>query len=292
MPRHDLFFPGIAYRPCVSPVLAPSPYAPSLSSSHRPIGALNRQSDDTGEEAGVDSNFPQLFGNIASFLVGGALASSALLWSSTSPLTSFSSSPSVSRDTEISNGRMVTGSRWEYGSLKNEEGSIIRLFKRNTPSVVFITNLASRRDAVTMSSFDVPQGAGSGIVWDNKGHIVTNFHVVRDATEVRVTLTDGREFPAVLVGSDMDRDVAVLQVDPSDFEQMNLQPVDLGSSSGLEVGQMVFAIGNPCKSFALCGCLVFSSSCTPLPWKRIATKLCTSYRLFMIALLQLAWIIH
>lgn len=130
-------------------------------------------------------------------------------------------------------------------SLKYQEAGIMNLFKRNTPSVVFITNVASRRDAVTMHSFDVPQGAGSGIIWDNNGHVVTNFHVVRDATEVRVSLGNGSEYHSKLVGADVDRDIAVLQVNPDDLK--NGQPISLGTSADIQVGQKVFAIGNPCK---------------------------------------------
>ena len=124
-----------------------------------------------------------------------------------------------------------------------EEASTIRLFQRSTPSVVFITNLATRRDAFTLNTLEIPQGAGSGFCWDNDGHVVTNFHVIRGASTVRVTLAGGTDYPATVVGVDADKDVAVLKVDTSGKDMM--KPLSLGSSSDLQVGQRVFAIGNP-----------------------------------------------
>jgi S1-C subfamily serine protease len=86
------------------------------------------------------------------------------------------------------------------------------------------------------------EGEGSGIVIDRQGHVLTNFHVVDGAREIQVTLYDGKTFPARIVGLDPDTDVAVLKIDaPAD----SLHPVTFGSSTGLRVGQRVFAIGNP-----------------------------------------------
>jgi S1-C subfamily serine protease len=85
--------------------------------------------------------------------------------------------------------------------------------------------------------------SGSGFIWDKEGHIVTNFHVIREANEVRVTLTGGNDYPATVVGADADRDVAVLKIDTEGHDQ--LEPVTLGRSADLQVGQRVFAIGNP-----------------------------------------------
>jgi S1-C subfamily serine protease len=142
--------------------------------------------------------------------------------------------------------------------LTSDETSTIKLFNRNTPSVVFITNLATRRDAFTLNNLEVPQGAGSGFVWDSNGHIITNFHVIRGASEVRVTLSGGSDYAASVVGVDEDRDVAVLRIDTSKKENKEkikednskdgvdvLHPLQLGTSSDLQVGQRVFAIGNP-----------------------------------------------
>lgn len=129
--------------------------------------------------------------------------------------------------------------------LTQDEISITELFRENTPSVVFITNLASRRDAYTLDMLEIPQGAGSGLIWDLSGHIVTNYHVIRGASELQVTLTGGAEHPAKIVGFDEDRDVAVLQLITTDGDKPLLHPTKLGDSDGLLVGQKVFAIGNP-----------------------------------------------
>ncbi|GFH24360.1 htrA-like protein, partial [Haematococcus lacustris] len=95
-------------------------------------------------------------------------------------------------------------------SFTAEESTTINLFKKATPSVVSVTNLATRRDAFTMNMMEIPQGAGSGFVWDKEGHIVTNAHVINESANVRVTLGQD-EYMARVVGVDMDKDIAVLQ---------------------------------------------------------------------------------
>lgn len=126
--------------------------------------------------------------------------------------------------------------------LQPDELATVRLFQENTPSVVYITNLATKQDAFTLDVFEVPQGSGSGFVWDKNGHIVTNYHVIRGASDLRVTLADQTTYDAKIVGSDRDKDVAVLRIDaPKD----KLRPIPVGVSSDLLVGQKVFAIGNP-----------------------------------------------
>ncbi|KAF7819583.1 protease Do-like 1, chloroplastic [Senna tora] len=126
--------------------------------------------------------------------------------------------------------------------LQTDELATVRLFQENTPSVVYITNLAARQDAFTLDVLEVPQGSGSGFVWDNEGHIVTNYHVIRGASDLRVTLADQTTYDAKIVGFDQDKDVAVLRVDaPKD----KLRPIPIGISADLLVGQKVYAIGNP-----------------------------------------------
>lgn len=127
--------------------------------------------------------------------------------------------------------------------LNADETSTIRLFQRNTPSVVYITNLATRRDAFTLNTLEIPQGAGSGFVWDTEGHIITNVHVIRGASDVRVTLSGGNDYPAQVVGVDEDKDVAVLKINTDGKD--DLHPLKLGTSTDLQVGQRVYAIGNP-----------------------------------------------
>ncbi|XP_054801853.1 protease Do-like 1, chloroplastic [Prosopis cineraria] len=126
--------------------------------------------------------------------------------------------------------------------LQTDELATVRLFQENTPSVVYITNLAVRQDAFTLDVLEVPQGSGSGFVWDKEGHIVTNYHVIRGASDLRVTLADQSTYDAKVVGFDQDKDVAVLRVDaPRD----KLRPIPIGISADLLVGQKVYAIGNP-----------------------------------------------
>ncbi|KAL3698922.1 hypothetical protein R1sor_016944 [Riccia sorocarpa] len=126
--------------------------------------------------------------------------------------------------------------------LQKEELATVQLFKENTPSVVYITNLAVRRDVFTLDVMAVPQGSGSGFIWDKDGHIVTNYHVIRGASDLRVTLADQSVYEADVVGYDEDKDVAVLHIDAPEEK---LRPLPVGSSSDLLVGQKVYAIGNP-----------------------------------------------
>ncbi|KAK2419661.1 Protease Do-like 1, chloroplastic [Trifolium repens] len=126
--------------------------------------------------------------------------------------------------------------------LQSDELATVRLFQENTPSVVYITNLAVKQDAFTLDVLEVPQGSGSGFVWDKDGHIVTNYHVIRGASDLRVTLADQSTYDAKVVGFDQDKDVAVLRVDAP---KEKLRPIPVGVSADLLVGQKVYAIGNP-----------------------------------------------
>ncbi|RMG48621.1 MAG: PDZ domain-containing protein [Acidobacteria bacterium] len=128
------------------------------------------------------------------------------------------------------------------GELSPDEMATIELFRRASPSVVYITSLALRRDIFTLNVQEIPRGTGSGFVWDEDGHIVTNFHVVQGSSGARVTLADQSTWDAELVGAAPEKDLAVLKIDaPPD----RLQPIAIGSSHDLLVGQKVFAIGNP-----------------------------------------------
>ena len=128
------------------------------------------------------------------------------------------------------------------GDLAPQELATLRLFEQAAPSVVYITTLAVERDLFTMNAFEVPQGAGSGFIWDEQGYIVTNFHVLKDAQVARITLSDQSTYNAELVGVEPDKDIAVLKISAPDIK---LSPILLGSSKNLRVGQGVFAIGNP-----------------------------------------------
>ncbi|MCG8555901.1 MAG: trypsin-like peptidase domain-containing protein [Proteobacteria bacterium] len=121
------------------------------------------------------------------------------------------------------------------------EDRIIQLFEAASPSVVFITTVDQGHD-LRFNVFEIPRGTGSGFVWDNKGHIVTNYHVIRNARGARVSLADGSVYRAGLVGRTRHKDIAVLHIDaPAD----KLRPISRGSSQKLRVGQTVLAIGNP-----------------------------------------------
>ncbi|UXH80367.1 S1C family serine protease [Roseateles amylovorans] len=128
------------------------------------------------------------------------------------------------------------------GTLDAQEQNNIAVFRRVSPSVVHITTLEQQRDFFSRNVSQVPRGTGSGFIWDEQGHIVTNFHVIQGADAARVTLSDQSSFAARLVGIDPDRDLAVLRIQaPRD----KLPPVPMGSSRDLLVGQTVYAIGNP-----------------------------------------------
>ncbi len=126
--------------------------------------------------------------------------------------------------------------------LQAEEVTNIALFEKLSPSVVNVTNLAVRRDQFTMDVTTIPQGTGSGFVWDKKGTIITNFHVVKGAQDVQVTLSDGSVWKARPIGLEPDKDLAVIAID-APAEQ--LTPIPIGHSETLKVGQKVLAIGNP-----------------------------------------------
>jgi len=128
------------------------------------------------------------------------------------------------------------------GKLSVEESLTIALFRKASPSVVNITALTVRRDVFTLNLLEIPEGTGSGFVWDNAGHIVTNFHVIQNADVAQVTLADQSTLKARRIGVSPDKDLAVLQIDVA---KSRLRPIPIGSSNDLQVGQKVYAIGNP-----------------------------------------------
>ena len=99
------------------------------------------------------------------------------------------------------------------GELTAAERSVTALFEEATPSVVYITSVALRRDFFRFNVMEIPTGTGSGFVWDDRGSIVTNFHVIRDAERAEVTLADGSTWEASLVGFAQEKDLAVLHID-------------------------------------------------------------------------------
>ena len=128
------------------------------------------------------------------------------------------------------------------GDLAADEKSTIALFENAKDSVVFITTKQEVMDYWSRNVLSVPRGTGSGFIWDEAGHVVTNNHVVEGASEAWVKLADGRDYLAVLVGVSKLHDIAVLRIGVG-FKRP--PPVPIGSSAELKVGQKVFAIGNP-----------------------------------------------
>jgi S1-C subfamily serine protease len=128
------------------------------------------------------------------------------------------------------------------GDLAADERATIELFRQVSPSVVHITSIQLRRSSLTLNVFEIPQGTGTGFLWDNRGHLVTNFHVVQSGQSTEVTLNDGSVWRGTIVGTAPHKDLAVVKIDaPAE----RLRPIAVGRSSDLLVGQKVFAIGNP-----------------------------------------------
>jgi S1-C subfamily serine protease len=126
--------------------------------------------------------------------------------------------------------------------LSADERNTIAVFESVSPSVVYITTVQYVRSLFSRNVMRVPQGTGSGFIWDEQGRVVTNLHVIRDAQAATITLSDQRRFDARLVGASPAHDIAVLQIDVPE----NLpRPIAVGSSADLRVGQAVLAIGNP-----------------------------------------------
>ncbi|KXZ47606.1 hypothetical protein GPECTOR_34g765 [Gonium pectorale] len=142
-----------------------------------------------------------------------------------------------------------------------------------------------RRDAFTMNMLEMPQGQGSGFVWDAVGHVVTNYHVIQDASDIKVTLSDGEEYSAKVVGVDQDKDIAVLQIGPmGSAEQLpgdgSSKPQKLlaaplaGGSSGSNGGRA--AQDGPVDGFGIVAIDPASLSSAPKPFKVQPLSLCSS----------------
>ena len=127
-------------------------------------------------------------------------------------------------------------------TFNNQEEATIALFKRSAPSVVFITTSSLKQDRWSMNVYEIPQGSGTGFIWDDMGHIVTNYHVIANSSRFTVTLADQTSFEASVVGVEPNKDLAVLRIIAPGKE---LRPSPIGKSNNLRVGQSVFAIGNP-----------------------------------------------
>ena len=127
-------------------------------------------------------------------------------------------------------------------ALRPDELAMVELFERTSPSVVYLTTLARRVDWFGRTTAEVPRGTGTGFLWDDAGHVITNYHVIGGADSVEVVLHDQMSYEADFVGASPSHDLAVLRVS---VPAGTLRPVEIGDSEVLRVGQSVYAIGNP-----------------------------------------------
>ncbi|GIL66100.1 hypothetical protein Vafri_19704 [Volvox africanus] len=125
------------------------------------------------------------------------------------------------------------------------EAAVIRLFERHRASVVNISGMRAMQTFTTLDLGKMPYGQGSGFLWGDKGHVVTCYHLVKGAAEVKVTLYDNTSYTAKVLGYDAAKNVAVLKLSVPKSKLRELQPVTLGPAAGLRVGQSVYGIGNP-----------------------------------------------
>ena len=126
--------------------------------------------------------------------------------------------------------------------LTPEEKGNIAIFRHNNPAVVYISTVKKVVNVWTRDISEIPSGTGSGFLWDNQGHVITNYHVIEDNKTARVRLNDKKSYTARVIGKSKRHDIAVLKLDGV----KNLpRPIQPGSSKSLIVGQKVYAIGNP-----------------------------------------------
>ena len=142
----------------------------------------------------------------------------------------------------LNDPRATTRAVSPRGDLTPGEKSTIALFRQASPSVLHITAISVQRELFSLNLYQIPEGTGSGFIWDHSGNVITNFHVIQNADVAQVTLGDQTTWKARRVGVAPDKDIAVLRIDaPAN----RLQPIPIGTSKDLQVGQSVFAIGNP-----------------------------------------------
>jgi S1-C subfamily serine protease len=127
------------------------------------------------------------------------------------------------------------------GDLAADEQATIAIFERLSPSVVYITTSGQVLDLLTRNVMEVPQGTGTGFLWDDRGHVITNYHVIEGVQAAYVRLANQRSYEATLVGVSPEYDIAVLRIG----SRGGVAPVPIGTSADLRVGQKVLAIGNP-----------------------------------------------
>ncbi len=167
-------------------------------------------------------------------IIGGSVAGIAIIFAL------FISLNSVSENSE-SSFTVTNGDHLEkFGDvIVDSNMSLIQLFEKAEPAVIQVNVKKNQSEGATE---EVPSGSGSGFVYDDTGHIITNNHVIDDALKITVTFLDGESYAAEIVGNDADLDLAVLKINA---RNSYLHHLEIGSSSELKVGQQVVAIGNP-----------------------------------------------
>ena len=167
-------------------------------------------------------------------IIGGSVAGVAIIFAL------FISLNSVSENSE-SSFTVTNGDHLEkFGDVTvGSNMSLIQLFEKAEPAVIQVNVKKIQSEGATE---EMPSGSGSGFVYDDTGHIITNNHVIDDALKITVTFLDGESYAAEIVGNDADLDLAVLKINA---RNSYLHHLELGSSSELKVGQQVVAIGNP-----------------------------------------------
>lgn len=153
-----------------------------------------------------------------------------------------SAEATIAYEVPTNEGTVETDQSFVTEKLTDLESSTIALFETHAPAVAYITTSNLERSYWSRNVSEIPRGSGSGFIWDKEGHIVTNFHVIQGADRATVTLYDQTTYEAELVGRAADKDLAVLKID-APIEK--LIPIERGQSENLQVGQSVFAIGNP-----------------------------------------------
>lgn len=124
----------------------------------------------------------------------------------------------------------------------DDESNTMEVFRASSPAVVYVTNQTLVRDRYSFNLHTVPQGSGTGVIWNKDGYILTNFHVIDGARQITITLQDQTSWPAEIIGTSPAKDLAVLRIKAP---REKLTPLPLGNSSSLTVGRKVLAIGNP-----------------------------------------------
>jgi S1-C subfamily serine protease len=145
-----------------------------------------------------------------------------------------SPSESIKPDIIVSNGH-ASNTVGEVTPIYTKKLSLIEIFEKSESGVVRVNVQRNQTE-------DVVGGIGSGFVFDKKGHIITNAHVIKDATKIIITFLDGRSYNAEIIGSDQYTDIAIIKVNA---DLLLLHPLPIGDSSNLKVGEGVAAIGNP-----------------------------------------------